>query len=308
MFDGQILEAIEKWQRYLKLQRNYSSHTLTSYAYDLEHFLNFAANYHAAAVTFTQLATIDLRLVRSWLAQRLQDNYIAASNARALSSIKSFYKFLEQDYSISSHVVFSLKTPRKAKILPKALSQSETLIAIERVSQSDSLEWIELRDRALLVLIYASGMRIAEALSMTKNHLKNVDFIKVTGKGHKERLIPWILVAKNLLNQYINLMPHVISDDDLIFRGERGKALQPPVFSRQLIKLRRLYGLPEHLSPHAFRHSFATHLLENGADLRSIQELLGHKSLSTTQLYTKISLKHLENIYDRCHPVSKEKN
>lgn len=305
MYSTEVSEVIEQWKQYLKLQKNYSNHTLISYIFDLQHFIEFIVNYHSEAVTIDSLANVDIRLMRGWLSKRRRDNYIAASTARALSSVKNFYKFLEKNYSKNCHIVFSIRSPKKAKALPKALSQNEANIAIKHIDEFNNSLWIDLRNKALLVLIYASGIRISEALSLTKNHLKNPDFIKIVGKGNKERLIPWIDQAKDLITQYIASLPYSIGDEDLIFRGKQGKPLQAPVFTRELIKLRRLYGLPEHLSSHAFRHSFATHLLENGADLRSIQELLGHKSLSTTQVYTKVNLKHLENIYNSSHPISK---
>lgn len=301
----EVLELIDKWQKYLKLQKNCSEHTIISYKNDLEHFLNFMTHYNSEIITITSIRQVDIRLVRSWLSKRQQDNYLTASNSRSLSAIKNFYKYLEKTANITCHAIFSVKNPRKAKILPKSLSQSDAQLSIEHIDDFANLEWVELRNKALLVLIYAAGLRISEALSITTSHLQNLDFIKITGKGRKERIIPWTPVARDLIEQYLSKLPYNIDEKDPIFRGKMGKKLQAPVFNRELIKLRRFYGLSEHLSAHSFRHSFATHLLENGAELRSIQELLGHKSLSTTQRYTKISLKHLENIYNNAHPISK---
>lgn len=178
-------------------------------------------------------------------------------------------------------------------------------ISLDHIEEYGNSQWIEVRNKALLVLIYASGLRISEALSITKLHLQNLEFIKIMGKGSKERVIPWLTIARNLITEYLEKLPYELKDDEPIFRGKQGKKLQPPVFNRELIKLKRFYGLPEHLSAHSFRHSFASHLLENGADLRSIQELLGHKSLSTTQSYTKTSIKHLEMAYVTAHPIKK---
>ncbi len=303
--EKEVLELISKWQKYLKLQRGYSDHTIDSYSNDLGNLLNFMNHYNSEMITINSIKFIDIRLVRSWLAKRQQDNYSATSNARGLSAIKNFYKYLEKVHNIICHAIFSVKTPRKAKILPRSLSQDDSKLSIEHIDDFADLEWIELRNKALLVLIYATGLRISEALAMTRSDVQNVDFIKIIGKGNKERIIPWIPVAKNLIEQYLSKLPYHINANDPIFRGKLGKKLQAPVFNRELIKLRRLYGLPEHLSAHAFRHSFATHLLENGADLRAIQELLGHESLSTTQHYTKIDIKHLENVYNNSHPISK---
>ncbi|MGI4775602.1 MAG: tyrosine recombinase XerC [Janthinobacterium lividum] len=301
-----IDEIVKKWQNYLKVQRNYSTHTLISYTHDIEHFLQFMQEYYAKIPTMEDVSKIDIRFVRSWLTKCRLDNYSGATSARALSGVKNFYKFLEKNAGINSHAIFSVKTPKSSKPLPKALTECELSTSIQHIDKLSDQGWIDLRNKALLILIYASGLRISEALSLTKKHLQNVDFIKITGKGDKERLIPWIEGSKNIIEQYLKLMPYDIEDNAPIFRGLQGKILKAPVFNRELIKLRRLYGLPEHLSSHVFRHSFATHLLENGADLRSIQELLGHRSLSSTQRYTKINLKHLENIYDSAHPLTKK--
>ena len=304
MYSNEICELLKNWDRYLTLQRNYSENTVISYKHDLENFLDFMKDYNGDIVTIDSL-NVDIRFIRSWLSKRYQDDYIASSSARALSSIKNFYKFLEKTGHISCHKIFSIKNPKKAKVLPKALTQADTITSIEHIDEFGNLDWVESRNKALLVLIYASGLRVSEALSITKKHIK-MDFIKITSKGNRERIVPWIDKAKDLIEQYLLKLPYTIEDNDPIFIGKLGKVLQPAVFNRELIKLRRLYGLPEHLSSHSFRHSFATHLLENGSDLRSIQELLGHKSLSTTQIYTKVNSKHLMDVYNNSHPISKE--
>lgn len=305
MLDTQTQELIIKWQKYLSLQKNYSNHTLISYNNDLKHFLEFMNYYNSDIVTMDYIKAADIRLMRSWLAKRKCDNFVTSSIARGLSAIKNFYKFLEKTAELHNHVVFSIKSPKKSKLLPKALSEEEVNISLDHIEEYGNSQWIEIRNKALLVLIYASGLRISEALSITKLHLQNLEFIKIMGKGSKERVIPWLAIARNLITEYLEKLPYELKDDEPIFRGKQGKKLQPPVFNRELIKLKRFYGLPEHLSAHSFRHSFASHLLENGADLRSIQELLGHKSLSTTQSYTKTSIKHLETAYVTAHPIKK---
>ncbi|WP_341764477.1 tyrosine recombinase XerC [Candidatus Tisiphia endosymbiont of Beris chalybata] len=301
----ELLELINKWQQYLKLQKNYSEHTIVSYKHDLLNFLGFINQYSAEMVTLHSIKLVDIRLVRSWLAKRQQGNYVAASNSRSLSAVKNFYKYLEKINIIACHAIIAIKHPKKAQILPKALSQEDSSLSIQHIDAFASLEWVEIRNKALLVLIYATGLRISEALSITKSHFQNSDLLKIIGKGNKERLIPWLPVARILIEKYLSKLPYNLNDTDPIFRGQLGGKLQPAVFNRELIKLRRVYGLPEHLSAHSFRHSFASHLLENGADMRSIQELLGHKSLSSTQRYTKISLQHLENVYNIAHPITK---
>lgn len=302
MIDDYVKEILNNWLEYLYKQRSYSKHTLDSYHNDLLNFFSFVEKYKAQSISIDTLKSIDIRTIRSWLSSRHQQKYMATSNARALSGIKNFYRFLEKKYSIYCHGIFTVHSPKKPKALPKALTQSETNLAIDNIEMLGNPEWIHIRNKALLTLIYASGLRISEALSLTKKHLENSEFIKVSGKGNKERIIPWIKEAKELLTIYLDTLPFAVDNNEPIFRGKLGKPLQRAVFNKELIILRRSLGLPEHLSSHAFRHSFATHLLENGADLRSIQDLLGHQSLSTTQRYTKINQTHLESVYTKAHP------
>ena len=308
MFDSEIHEAIKKWQNYLQSERNYAENTLTAYVTDLKHYLSFFYKYHSKSPTIYLVKNIDVRFVRSWLSERKQDNYNAASTARALSSVKSFYRYLEKFSDISCHTIYSIKNPKKSKSLPKALTKKETFDSLNNIDILGQEDWLQLRNKALLTLIYASGLRISEALSLTRKHLENKEYLKITGKGSKERLIPWIEDARKLVVLYSKNIPFTIGDDELIFRGKKGAPLKRANFNNELVKLRRYLGLPEYLSSHAFRHSFATHLLENGADLRSIQKLLGHESLSTTQRYTKITTSHLKSVYNNTHPEAKIKN
>ena len=302
-----ILQLVHNWKEYLQFQRHYSFHTLVSYSNDLEHFFNFIAKYNAEIVTLPTVKSVDIRLVRSWLAARRNENYNANSSARALSAIKNFYKFLEKNIEINNHAIFSVKNPKKAKSLPKSLSEAEVKQSTDHIEEFSKLPWVALRNKALLVLLYASGLRISESLSIKKKDLRNSEFLMITGKGQKQRLVPWIEGVRNLIEEYLKIMPYILEEDDYVFRGQQGGVLLPRVFNKELIALRRFYGLPENLSAHAFRHSFATHLLQNGVDLRSIQELLGHKSLSTTQRYTKVDTNYLESVYRKAHPASKQK-
>lgn len=304
MFNDEITNLIKTWHDYLKLQLHYSNHTIISYLNDVRNFLNFIINYQTTLDIIT-LSQVDLRLLRSWLADRHQKKFTATSNARAISCIKNFYKYLELNYNIKCNDVFLLRSPKLPNKLPKALTKNQTNICLENIDNLNN-DWINLRNKALLVLIYATGMRIHEALSLTKEQLSNSEFFNIKGKGGKERIIPWLKVATDLTNDYLNVLPFSIKNNEPIFKGKQGKNLQPAVFNRELIKLRRQYGLPEAVSAHIFRHSFATHLLESGADIRSIQELLGHNSLSTTQKYTSITTSHLERIYNIAHPINKK--
>lgn len=302
---NKIAVIVNEWQIYLLKQKNYSQNTLDSYLNDLNNFLTFSNNYLGEEITLQILSMVDVRLLRSWLAKRLIDKFTSTSNARALSSIKNFYKYLEKYHDIHCHAIFALRSPKKQQKLPKALTKEEVFQSLADIEFLGKEEWIHLRNKALLTLIYATGLRISEALSITKNHMKKDGFIRVIGKGSKERIVPWIEESRKLVELYVDNMPFCITHDEPIFRGEKGGVLQRAVFNRELIQLRRSIGLPEHLSSHVFRHSFATHLLDNDADLRSIQDLLGHASLSTTQDYTQITTSNLENVYNKSHPEAK---
>lgn len=297
-----IHELTTSWLEYLALERGYSPHTIDAYHNDIQAYMLFLRNYNASDPSLDSLLKADLRLIRSFLASRKTDDYSNTSSARTLSGIKSFYKFLNYSTGKTSNVIFSARSPKKPKPLPKALTQSDTFTSIDHIEDFAKSDWQGLRDRALLLLIYSSGMRISEALSIKKEHLHD-RHIKIVGKGNKERLIPWIPAAKALVERYLEQVPHHIENGS-VFLSERGKPMARATFAKQLQTLRRSMGLPEHLTPHAFRHSFATHLLENGADLRAIQELLGHASLSTTQRYTKVDLKRLSSVYQDAHPLS----
>ena len=305
MVSSEINSIVKEWQAYLELQKNYSKNTKEAYLNDLKAYFTFISNYSEKSVNLQSISLVDIRLIRSWLSDRRFADYTASSTARALSSVKSFYKYLEKTRNIVCHSIYAVASPKKAKTLPKALSKEDTLFSLDKLASLSETRWIDLRNRSLLTLIYASGLRISEALSLTKQHIKETEYIKIIGKGNKERLIPWIDNVKKLLLGYLKEVPYEIGENEPIFRTKTGKVLHRCNFNSELVKLRRIYGLPEHLSSHSFRHSFATHLLENGADLRSIQELLGHKSLSTTQKYTKINLTHLESVYNKSHPEAK---
>lgn len=295
-------EFIEKWIEYLTHEKGYSKHTIISYKHDIEDYILFLTEYFEEKPSFDEVCNIDLQTLRSYLSKRKIKNFLNSSSSRTLSGIKNFYRFIYQVTNISNDAIINIKSPKKQQNIPKALSFSEVMLAINSRPEDN---WISIRDKALLMLIYGTGMRISEALSITKKHLQG-EYILIKGKGSKERMIPLIDEAKSLANKYLENMPHELEDDDPIFRGEKGGILSTGVFSRRLIDLRRSLGLPEHLSAHSFRHSYATHLLENGADLRSIQELLGHSDLTSTQRYTKVNLDHLIKSYNKAISIKEE--
>lgn len=297
-----LKKIVLDWQEYLAIQKNYSKNTILSYQNDINHFIKFTSKYFGVKPSIEIISSLDIRLARSWLASRFADEYKAESNARALSSVKNFYRYLKKKYDIDCHSINIILTPKKGKNLPKALTQEEVIISIDKIGMLGDEHWIHLRNKALLALMYGTGLRISESLSITKKHMENKEFIKITGKGGKERVIPWIPYVRDLIESYIKILPYKTNINDPIFRGKLGKPLQRSVFNLELIKLRTKLGLPQYLTSHAFRHSFATHLLENGANIRSIQELLGHKSLSSTQRYTKINKNYLKAVYEKTNP------
>lgn len=295
------------WYKYLKYERGYSQHTIDAYQNDIDNFILFIEKYTQADVTLVVLNGLNIRSIRSWLTYRkIDQQYDNKSNARALSSVKSMYRFMNKQ-GYKAEAIFNIKSPKTTSSLPKALSQNDVLSVLKQMSSVFLEEtWVTARDNAILALIYTSGVRISEALSLTKDMLFEENLC-ILGKGNKPRIIPWVEYAKFLISEYLKLCPFILSSNDPIFRGVKGKKLNPRIFNKKLYHLRKMYHLPEYMTPHAFRHSFATHLLENGCDLRSIQELLGHKDLSTTQIYTKVNYNMLNNEYMKAHPMNNKR-
>ena len=302
-----IEQYITKWLDYLSKERGYSHHTVIAYQNDIIEYTDFLESYLATSITLNCLSDVTTRVVRAWLANRRMGNYTPLSTLRSLASVKNFYKFLYLEEGIRNDPIFVIRGPKKPSSIPKALTQEETQKVLNNIAIFATQDWLAKRDIALLFLIYGLGLRISEALSITKNHLRS-DFLKVLGKGSKERVIPWINIVKDNIEEYLASVPYILEMDDPIFLGKIGRKLQAPVFRRQLMKLRRSLGLPESVTPHTFRHNFATHLLENGADLKAIGGLLGHKNLSTTQNYTKVNFSYLYAAYSSAHPLGQSKN
>ena len=300
-------QYIAKWLEYLSGERGYAKNTLIAYKKDIIEYTDFLHLYLDTPVSLNILADVTSRLFRAWLAQRRMKHYTGLSTLRSLSSVRNFYRFLYIEEGISNDTIFATKGPKKPSSIPKALTKNETKKVLENIELFARANWLAKRDVALLFVIYGLGLRISEALSITKHHL-NGEFLKILGKGSRERVIPWINIVKNYIEEYLASVPYNLAMDNPIFLGKMGRTLQAPVFRRQLMQLRRNLGLPESVTPHTFRHNFATHLLENGADLKAIGELLGHKNLSTTQNYTKVNFSHLYATYLSAHPFGKSQN
>ncbi|MDX2073383.1 MAG: tyrosine recombinase XerC [Alphaproteobacteria bacterium] len=285
---------------YLAHNKRASRHTLLSYENDLSHFFVFLQEHLGEKISLRVLKNLEARDFRAWLASRM-GSYEATSNARALSSVKSFFRYLEKQDICTNAALFHLRGPKLGKSLPKAVDEEKTRDAIGVIGSLRD-DWTSKRDLALLLLIYGCGLRIGEALSVTREAIEGRDTLLITGKGNKQRVVPLLPVVSQAVADYLAHCPIAIEKNAPLFIGARGKKLDPAIFQKTIRTVRAQLGLPDSATPHAFRHSFATHLLAAGSDLRSIQELLGHTSLSTTQRYTHVDSQRLLAAYDKAHP------
>ncbi|MFI4984276.1 MAG: tyrosine recombinase XerC [Rickettsiales bacterium] len=286
---------INSWQDYLIHRRKYSAHTAKAYSSDINMFLTFLATHQGEVASVEALAKLELQDIRAWLSERLNTNHKISSNARAVSVLKSFYRYLFKVKGVENQEIFQLRLPRKPKPLPKALSVEQMLYMIENIKSSN--DWLTARDKAVLMLLYGGGLRISEAVALNRKQI--AENLMIKGKGAKERLIPVLPSVRAAIEEYTKLCPY---SDAGLFYEKSGKPLRDSTVRKIMREFRRANNLPEHATPHALRHSFASHLLGNGVDLRIIQELLGHESVSTTQIYTKIDGKSIVESYKKYHP------
>ena len=305
--NADLQTLIDGWLSELK-QRDLSRHTVEAYLRDVTQFIAFLAEHSGQEVSPASFDTLKAMDVRSFLARRRNvEATQSRSLARSLSGLRSFTLYLsEKNYPVSAAFKI-VRSPRIPKSLPRPLSQSDALQMIAVAGDMSSHPWENIRNQALLVLIYGCGLRISEALNLSYGDRPKPDniSIRITGKGKKQRDAPILPLIENAIQQYIQAAPFDFKDDDPLFRGVRGGRFSARQVQMIVEKCRRSMGLPDTVTPHAFRHSFATHLLAAGGDLRTIQELLGHTSLSSTQIYTEIEDTELGRIYKNAHPRSK---
>lgn len=297
--------ALARWREWLADEKRAAAHTVESYQSDLAHFLNFLSEYRGGKTRLSDLAGVSLMGFRAWLAQMAHENIGAASRARALAGVRNFFRWLDKTGQLHNPAIDLLRAPKTPKRLPRPLSEDSAQEVVALAKNVPHAAWIGLRDQALFTLLYAAGLRISEALALTHKDLVQKERIVVTGKGNKQRSVPLLPIVQETLATYLESCPYAGGGNDPVFVGARGEVLNPGVAQRQLRQLRRDLNLPDTVTPHALRHSFATHLLASGADLRSLQELLGHSSLSTTQLYTRIESVQLAATYRAAHPRAK---
>ena len=299
--DAFVRSQVDAWQRELGSVRRLAANTLEAYGRDLDQFLQFLAGHTGGPVTLTTLKALRAADIRAFMAQRRSESLGSRSLARVLSALKSFFGFLEREGVMATEALSVIRTPKLPRSLPKALTVSEARAAIETTRELEDRPWVAARDMAVLMLCYGAGLRIAEALSLTRGDL-DAQVLRVTGKVGKVRMVPLIEAVRQAIDLYIELCPFKAWPEEPLFRGVKGGVLSPRLIQMRLAQLRGALGLPASATPHALRHSFATHLLAGGGDLRAIQELLGHASLSSTQIYTAVDTDRLLDSYRKAHP------
>ena len=299
--DEAVKKQLAGWQRDMGAVRRLAPKTLEAYGRDVGQFLAFLSSHTGGVVGMAALRDLRGADIRAFLATRRADELSSRSLARSLSALKSFFRHLEREGLLTTEAFNVIRTPKLPKSLPKALTVNEAKAAIATTADMEETPWIAARDIAVLSLCYGAGLRIAEALSLSKADLEG-SALRVTGKGGKTRLVPLIASVRQAIDAYLKLCPFPLNASMPMFRGAKGGVLSPRLIQLRVVELRSALGLPPSATPHALRHSFATHLLGRGGDLRAIQELLGHASLSTTQIYTAVDTDRLLDAYRAAHP------
>ncbi|WP_439123155.1 tyrosine recombinase XerC [Marivita sp.] len=295
-------DALEGWLASSRALNGTAENTLIAYRGDVVDFIAFMTEYKAEAQGLAPLARINVPDMRAWMAHTRSSGASARSLARKLSAVKSFYRWLSERERFEPTAVLSTRAPKFQKKLPRPLNEDAARAMIDTVGQQSQKDWVGARDMAVVTLLYGCGLRISEALSMTGRDLPLGDAMRIIGKGGKERVVPVLPIARQAVATYVALCPFKMEPNAPVFRGARGGALNARLVQKVTEQARLQLGLPATATPHAMRHSFATHLLSAGGDLRAIQELLGHASLSTTQAYTSVDTVHLMKVYEASHP------
>jgi integrase/recombinase XerC len=299
--------ATEAWLSRLEVERRCSPHTLSAYRRDISQFFEFLRGHLGGAPALADLAGLRTADFRAFLAARRNDGIGSRTLSRQLSAIRSLFRHLERSGVLANPALALLRGPKRQSAVPKALPVAAACGLLEAVAADpDALPWIAARDAAVLALLYGCGLRISESLALTPRHLPTSqgEPLRIAGKGGKQRIVPLLPAVRHAIEAYLALTPGALDRDGPLFIGARGGRLNARAIQLVIERLRGHLGLPAHATPHALRHSFATHLLGAGADLRVIQELLGHSSLSTTQTYTSVDREHLMAQYQKAHPRS----
>lgn len=297
--------AVKDWLAHLRHERGHAEKTLEAYERDVRQFLSFLTVHLGYTPCLADLDRLEAKTFRSFMASRRRTGAMSRSLARTLSALRQMFRWLEAQGRLQNRTVLQIAMPKVPHSVPKPLTV-EKAASVVAAAPGAELDWVLARDTAVLLLLYGSGLRIAEALSLRRKDAPtgDRDVLRVTGKGNKERLVPVLAIVREAVDRYLRLCPYELDPDEPLFRGAKGGPLSPRLIQLAMERLRDGLGLPPTATPHALRHSFATHLLSAGADLRQIQELLGHASLSTTQVYTEVDRERLLAVYDAAHPRS----
>lgn len=340
---NEIQLLMDNWILYLKNIKGYSQNTIIAYHSDLKHFFKFILTIYEENISLTLLNQLIISDFRAWFSYRISNDLTSKSNVRAYAAIKSYFKYLAENKLIKLDVISNVKRPKIEKKLPRPIRYEKILefLQADYFYQSDP-KWITLRDKLLYCLLYTAGLRIQEALDLSIDDIYDVEFMKVKGKGDKERVVPILNVIKSMLLEYLKECPYInyngedrtedilensnnlqkldklqnlkilksnaLNKNKILFYGLKGKKLLASTIDTRIAKIRILYDLADTATPHAFRHSFASHLINDGADLRSVQELMGHTSLSSTQVYTQIDDGKLLSVYQNTHPLEMDED
>ncbi|SEL83800.1 integrase/recombinase XerC [Roseovarius azorensis] len=299
-------DALEGWLAAQKAIKGASVNTIAAYARDVADFLSFMTGHHGGTQGLGALARISTSDMRSWMAFTRAQGVGPRSLARKLSAVKGFYRWLSEREGFEPTAVLATRSPKFQRKLPRPLNPEAASAVIKALDMQSLTPWIAARDQAVVTLLYGCGLRISEALDLTGADLPVGTALRITGKGGKQRIVPVIAPARAAVERYVHVCPFDIAPDGPLFMGARGGRLNPRVIQKVVERTRQQLGLPASATPHAMRHSFATHLLNAGGDLRAIQELLGHASLSTTQAYTGVDTARLMEVYARTHPQARD--
>lgn len=299
--------ALADWLDWLRHEKRSSPHTLSNYARDAATFLSFVAQHLGFTPGVRELEGLIAADFRSWLAQMGADGKSRTTIARRMSTLRTLYKYMEREGVAKNAAIHAVRTPKTPKSLPKALTVEDALELVDLVEDLANEPWVGKRDRALLMLLYGCGLRIAEALELDVKDVPTGDTMVVTGKGNKQRVVPVLPQVAQAMRDYLKASPYPMTAESPLFLGVRGKRLQAGVAQAMVREARAYLQLPDSATPHALRHSFATHLLSGGGDLRTIQELLGHASLSTTQRYTDVDAARLQAVHAHAHPRARRR-
>ncbi len=300
-----LAELIIQWRVELS-NLNRSTHTVKAYLQDFFDFKNFYEDYHNKPLLMEEFTIITPQDIRAWLLHQRKQQKNTRSVIRSLAGLRNFANFLLQQKLVNDHAFLHAKSPKSQKTLPRPVSIDQALEITRGIQDMANTPWVGLRNQALMQLLYNTGMRISEALNLNQKNLLGEKFITVIGKGQKTRQVPIINSVRDQIVIYLKAQPFANDPDSPLFYGEKGKRLQAALAQKALRDFRRMHGLPESLTPHALRHSCATHLMQSSHDLRGIQELLGHASLSSTQVYTQIDEFSMMKTYKSAHPRAKK--